>query len=153
MSEKEMKRRKIARAVMRRAWYTFRRSCLSWRVCLQMAWRTVRCMQPVYYSKVHGTTYENRQDTLRSLLNCHEQDIRLFFQREEDNVYDKNAIRIIAEVKDKYEAQIGYVSREWARRIAPYLDQGHEAMVLISQITGDPERGRFLGVNYEFSLT
>lgn len=152
MSEEERTRRKIARAVMKRAWFTFRRSSLGWRTCLMMAWRTVRLKLPVYHSKVYGTTYENRQLKIRSLMNCSELDIHLFFQREEDNVFDKNAIRIIAEVKNRHKTQIGYVSREWARRIAPYLDQGHQAMVLFSQITGDPERGRFLGVNYEFIL-
>ena len=150
MSDKEAKRRKIIKQVMRKAWVTFRRCMLTWSTCLRIAWKTVRCLLTVYHSKVKGTTFNNRQRLLRRLSLYPINKITLRIERELGNLFDPNAIRIIAKVKGKGEADIGYISKELALDLAPIIDLGNTILIMIDSITGSNRSGGFLGVNFNY---
>lgn len=152
MSEKEFKRRKIARAVMHNAWTMFKGCMLSWRTCLRVCWRTVRFIAPLRFSKLRGVTFGNFQEILRRLSGYRASDIRLTFQREPDNPYDPNAILVVATVRNKGMAGVGYLSREISSWLAPQLDSGREVVVMLDCITGVKREGGFLGMNLEYVL-
>lgn len=149
MSKKEIVRRKIARAVFLEAWKFWRRTTISsFSAALKLAWKTVRCLARMCYSKVRGVTYGSRQKLLKRLKNYRPEHILLYFERDTENAVDPNAIKIIAQVKGKGSAVIGYVSRKITAEIAPLLDKKKEAVVLLQEITGNSRNG--LGCNYSF---
>jgi hypothetical protein len=152
MSEKEIRRRKIARAVMKNAWSTFKRCMLSWSTCLKVCWRTVRFLAPIHHSKARGTTFYNRQEALRRLSLYPVRDIKLALQRDLRNQFDTNAIAIIAEVKNKGEAVVGYVSKELAVELAPIIESGHKIITILDCITGIDRREGFLGLNFSYII-
>ncbi|MGB4590239.1 MAG: HIRAN domain-containing protein [Clostridiaceae bacterium] len=152
MSEKEYIRRKIAKEVMRKAWFTFKNCMLSWRTCLIIRWRTVRFLTPIRHTKIRGTTFNNRQEILRRLSQYPVRDIRLSFLREPDNAHDTNAIVVMATVRNKGSAGVGYLSREISSWLAPIIDSGGEIVVMLSDITGVNREGSFLGMNLEYIM-
>lgn len=152
MSEKEFKRRKIAKAVLCKAWRTFKSCMLSWRTCLRICWRTVRFMLPIRHSKARGTTFGNRQDVLRRLNRYSPSDIGLYFEREPNNEFDTNAIKIVAVVRNHGSAIVGYVSKDLASGLAPMLDEGHEAAIFLNGITGSDVGGFKFGLNFDFVI-
>ena len=70
-----------------------------------------------------GVNYENRE---RSFLLLGEKlDVRIYLEREPDNPYDPNAIKVmgIASVKGSITVlQLGYLSRETAKELVNYQD-------------------------------
>ena len=152
MSEKEFKRRKIAKAVMYRAWAMLKRCMLSWRTCLRVCWRIVRYIAPIRFSKLRGVTFGNRQEILQRLSCYRSSDIKLTLQREPDNPHDLNAILVIATVRNKGMAVVGYLSREISCWLAPLLDSGREVVVMIDCITGVNREDGLLGMNLEYVL-
>lgn len=155
MSDREFVRRVTAKNVMRKAWWYYKGNLhgLTFRRALLLAWRTVRGMQRLIYSKVRGVTKENedgvnRQNILVRLARYSEQDVTLSLCREKGNAYDSNATRIIANVYGKGSACVGYLSKDLAKDVAPMLDDGHEAIVFFLGITGF-ER---LGLNFAFTI-
>lgn len=85
--------------------------------------RTIVC-------KVVGTTFENRQSILSQMTG--KEPCRL--EPQPDNVYDKNAIGVMAALDGKIE-QISFLSREFAAKVAPYLD-GESIMCEIIEMVG-----------------
>lgn len=152
MSEKEFKRRKIAKAVMCKAWKVFKGCMLSWRTCLRMSWRTIRFIAPIRFTKLRGVTFGNRQEILQRLSGYRTSDIRLTFQREPDNPYDLNAILVVATVRNKGMVGVGYLSREISSWLTPLFDSGKEVVVMLDCITGVNREGGFLGMNLEYVL-
>jgi hypothetical protein len=150
MSMIEAKRRKVAREVMRKAWKTYRRCLLSWATCLKICWSTVRFLSSVNYSKVVGVSFENRQQIIKRLSLYPISDIYLRLEREANNPYDPNAILVIAKVKYKGEAPIGYISKELALILAPLIDSGHITLTVLECITGLNRSGCSLGVNFSY---
>lgn len=109
-------------------------------------------MLPIWHSKARGTTFGNRQDVLRRLTRYSPSDIGLYFEREPNNEFDANAIKIIAIVRNHGFALVGYVSKELASGLAPMLDEGHEAAVFFNGITGSDEGGYNFGLNFDFVI-
>jgi hypothetical protein len=108
-------------------------------------------------TKIRGVTKTNADGTRRQQViksECHAGDA-LYFAREPTNVADPNAIKVLrvvcSDVPDKPQlgAQLGYLSRELARKLAPKMD--NDKLVLMGQITevtgGD--YGRSFGVNIQ----
>ena len=154
MSTKEMQRRKVAAVVMREAWALKKRTTLYYMnigAALMIAWKAVRSMMRYIYTKVRGTTYTNRQKLLRRLLSYDNTEIVLSFNRDHDNVYDRNAIAIMATVKGKGESVVGYLSKELASVVAPLMDSGGRAVVMFNGITGGSGYNH-LGCNLKFII-
>ena len=153
MSLLEERRKKIASSVFKEMWRFYKRTItFSRSLCLKLAWRTVRSKARIYKSKVRGVSFEPRQKLLRKLLNYNESSIKLFFMRDYDNMYDNNAISVIATVTGKGSAPIGYVSKEIAEIIAPKLDNGYIAVVLFDRVTGNEPGKKYLGCNFSYAL-
>ncbi|MFW5962007.1 MAG: single-stranded-DNA-specific exonuclease RecJ [bacterium] len=91
-------------------------------------------------SKVVGVTFEDRQELIANL----EQNDEIWLEREPDNKFDCNAIKVCANV-----GQIGYIKGDIAQRLSPLIDKGIEYEVFISEITGgeSDEKKENLGVN------
>ena len=152
MSTKEYQRRQMARAVFRKAWILKRKTTVSsLAMALIIAWKVIKSETKTYYGKVKGVTYKNRQKILMRLARYSAEEVILNFVREPHNPFDYNAIRIIAEVRGKGKATIGYVSKETAANLAPRIDKGEKVIGLFEGVTGI-NRKRNLGCNYCYIL-
>ena len=99
----------------------------------------------VIQTNVAGVTFEGRQ----SVVACLQIGEPIILTREPDNRFDANAIRV--ERKDS--AQIGYIPRHLAYRIAPVMDRydcSIEGVVYL--LTGSSGQGYSLGVVIRFQL-
>ncbi|MDD3627660.1 MAG: HIRAN domain-containing protein [bacterium] len=65
--------------------------------------------------------------------------------REPKNTADPNAIA----VKDLGGNKLGYISREWAARLAPKIDAGSKVNTTVKNITGSYEIGFGLDITIE----
>ncbi len=110
------------------------------------AWITVKLH--AIRTKAVGVTYGNRQTLLDHLTRYAPEDITVTLQREKDNTNDRNAVRIVAAVRNKGAAVIGYINRELAAAIAPLMDKGAEIMSRFKAVTG----GYAPYMNYGFNL-
>ncbi len=159
MSKKEQNRRKIASYVFKRAWKLFKKQgakyMYTFATCLKLAWRIVRGYARLNFSKVRGVSFKNidgisRQSVIAALSKYATEEISLYFEREPDNPYDPNAIKIMAKVAGKGSAQIGYVAKELAEDLAVEMDLNRKVVVILEEITG--RSSRMLGVNYRYIL-
>jgi len=73
-----------------------------------------------FIEKVAGVTFENRQDKIKKMKGGD----KIILQREPDNSYDKNAIRVLTQLGE----HIGYISKIQARFYAPKLDNIKESV-------------------------
>ncbi len=142
----------MIRAVCTQAWRLIKRtsSIDNLSLAFKLAWRIIRFKIKVNFSKVRGVTFDHRQKLLKRLSLYPITDVRLIFVREPDNQYDANAIKVLAEVKGKGSAMIGYVSKEIAATLSPELDNGKQALVMFEGVT-DNNSG-LLGCNFSFFL-
>lgn len=77
---------------------------------------------PILCCKVVGVTFEGRQGVLRQLLKGKDmQEILVHLVPEPDNVYDSNAVKVVAASTRE---QIGYVPREAAEDVLLSLGLG-----------------------------
>lgn len=83
-----------------------------------------------YYAKVVGVTYENRQAIIATLKG--NEPCRLV--PEPSNPYDVNAIAVQV-AKDGTIHHIGYIKKELAAQIAPYMEE-EPLMCKIDEING-----------------
>ncbi|WHH57193.1 HIRAN domain-containing protein [Petroclostridium sp. X23] len=154
MSDKEIKRRKIARAVFVEAWYLKKQTVIfiyGIGTALKIAWNTVRSYMRYHYSKVRGTTFGNRQTLLKRLSMYDAKDIILSFVREPNNPADASAVQVWASVQNRGKVCIGYLSKQLAAELAPLLDAGKMAVVKFDCITGIG-RNSYLGCNFRFLI-
>ena len=110
------------------------------------AWITVKLR--AIQTKAAGVTHGNRQTLLERLTRYKPEDITVTLQREKNNAYDNNAIQIVASVRNKGAAVIGYINRELAAAIAPLMDKGSTIASGFKAITG----GGAPYINYGFNL-
>lgn len=94
-----------------------------------------------FYSKLAGVSYDNRQFYLSR---CNRGD-QLTLIREPDNLYDRNAIAVY-----HHNVQLGFIKKNLAEKLAPYLDQGHHIICTIAEITGGD--GYLYGANIRIDL-
>lgn len=85
----------------------------------------------VLNTKVAGVTYEGRQDIIAALKG--NEPCRIV--PEPTNPYDPNALAVHVAVEQGVVKHVGYIPREMAAQIAPYLE-GEALMVSLSEITG-----------------
>lgn len=106
------------------------------------AWALVKL--PNVLTKVAGVTYGKRQTALEHLTHYRPQDIRISLYRGEHNTADKNAVAVIAAVRDKGAYTIGYLPRAFAAFIAPLMDKGRDIKSRLVEVCG----GQELYLNY-----
>lgn len=121
------------------------------------AWRTVK--QRVIHTKTAGVTRGNRQALLDRLTRYSAEDISITLNREPENTADRNAVQVIAAVRGKGSAVIGYLNRQLARQrlrlmlaIAPLLDKGKQVRAAFEEITGGHEYFLNYGLNVSISV-
>lgn len=114
------------------------------------AWVTVKLR--TIKTKAAGVTFGKRQALLYRLTKYSADEIDVKLVREIGNAFDRNAIQIIATVKGKGAAVIGYINRELAAAIAPLLDKDKAVKTAFAGITGGHEYGLNYGLNVSISL-
>lgn len=98
-----------------------------------------------YFSKLVGTTFDNRQETISTLRVGD----MARFRREPENPHDPKAVAVDASTSEGWKP-IGYIARDKNEDIAEALDMGNVADVSISDITGGGDKN--YGVNIKVTL-
>ena len=114
------------------------------------AWITVKLR--TIRTKAAGVTFGKRQALIERLSRYSSEDITIKLERESGNQYDRNAVQIVAAVKGKGSAVMGYINRELAAAIAPLLNKGKAVKAAFEEITGGHEYGLNYGLNVAISL-
>ena len=109
------------------------------------------CQAPQNGNQAAGVTFGNRQTLLEWLTRYSPEDISVTLQREQGNAHDINAIQIVAAVRNKGAAVIGYINRELAAAIAPLLDKGATIASRFNAVVGG-ERGYNYGLALELTV-
>lgn len=109
------------------------------------AWITVKLR--TIRTKTAGVTHGRRQGLLHRLSLYAPENISISLKREWGNAFDRNAVQVIASVKGKGSAVMGYINRELAAAIAPLLDKGKKVTAAFEAITGGHEYGLNYGLN------
>lgn len=109
------------------------------------AWITVKLR--AIRTKAVGVTYGRRQGLLDRLSRYSPDDITIMLRRENGNAYDPNAVQIIAAVRGRGSAVMGYINRELAAAVAPLLDAGKNVTAAFEAVTGGHEYGLNYGLN------
>ncbi len=92
-----------------------------------------------------GTSFENRQERLSFLKQFSPENLSVTLEREPDNRYDPNAIRIVVHIHSiRRRTVIGYVPKGLARELAKVIDMGIQVKASLMQIIG--------GYSYKESL-
>ena len=84
--------------------------------------------------RVSGVTYGQRQKALEHLKKYKAEDISIQLIHESNNKYDRNAVQVIATVKNKGSYCMGYLPRRLAMFIAPLLTCGDTGPAVYSKV-------------------
>ncbi len=121
---------------------TLKKAGYSLSQAFKAAWRQVKLSMTI---RAAGTTFENRQERLQFLQQFKLEDLTVTLEREPDNQYDSNAIRIVVHIKPIHrQTVIGYVPKQAANLLAKVLDKGIQVKAALVQIMG--------GYSYKESL-
>ncbi len=96
-------------------------------------------------TKIVGITFNGRQETIEMIEKNNIKELELV--RDKDNEFDKNAIMVIANFKNNWRRQVGYLKKELAEQLAEPIDKGIKYACKIIEITGKEKENR--GVNIE----
>lgn len=106
------------------------------------AWQRVKFSMTI---RAAGTSFENRQERLSFLKQFRPEDLSVTVERESDNRFDQNAIRIVGHIHSiRRRTVIGYVPKGLARELAKIIDMGIQVKASLMQIIG--------GYSYKESL-
>ncbi len=98
------------------------------------AWNRVKLSMTI---RVTGTTFENRQERLEFLRQFKAEDLSITLEREPNNQYDKNAIKVVVHIRPiSRKTIIGYVPKGLAKELAKVLDTGVQVRATLMQIIG-----------------
>ncbi len=117
---------------------------------MHRAWRTAK--QRVIHTNTAGVTRGNRQTLLYRLTRYSADLISVTLRREPENAADKNAVQVIATVRGKGSAVMGYLNRQLAAAIAPLLDKGKAVASSFRAITGGAECYLNYGLNISIAV-
>ena len=98
--------------------------------------------------KVRGVSKESRQKALCHLLRYDPQDISIRLQREPENLFDHNAIVVVAAVRGRGAYKVGYLSCYVAAVLAPLMDAGKVIQSKYKEVKG----GYLPGINYGLAI-
>ena len=94
-------------------------------------------------TKLVGVSFDGRQENIKTL----EDGFMLFWEHEEDNKYDPNAIHVYADPAKTI--SVGHLSREIAEKFVKWIDEGQNLSIVCSQVTGGKTAHQSYGVNIE----
>lgn len=114
------------------------------------AWITVKLR--TIRTKAAGVTYGIRQGLLARLRRYSAADVNISLVHERTNANDSNAVMVIAGVRGKGAAQIGYLPRKLAAAVAPLLDKGKAVKAHFEAVTGGHEYGLNYGINIAIAI-
>ena len=98
------------------------------------AWQRVKFSMTI---RAAGTTFENRQERLAFLKQFKPEDLTVTLERERENKFDCNAIRIVIHIKpSRCKTVIGYVPQGLARELSKVLDMGIQVKATLLRIIG-----------------
>ena len=132
----------IANALVKRG---ISRSAAMIRAWITVKLRTIR-------TKAAGVSFCIRQALLSRLCRYGAEDINISLVHERTNAYDRSAVMVIAGVRGKGAAQIGYLPRELAAAVAPLLDKGKAVKAFFEKVTGGHEYGLNYGMNIAIAV-
>ena len=97
-----------------------------------------------FYTKIAGVTFEGRQELIKKLSDEGKLSSgqKLELKREQDNLYDKNAIAIL--FPDTMQ-KLGYIGKDLAATMALRMNEGVRYSAEVSQVTGGS--GYSYGIN------
>jgi hypothetical protein len=101
-------------------------------------------------TKVAGVTFNGRQGFIAYVAK-NMQNSFVTLRRDPNNAYDKNAIQVIAVVKNGKNVQLGFVPKELAKALAPAMDQGLRPWVKNFRIYRGGPKGTY-GVTIDFTI-
>ncbi|MGN1109023.1 MAG: HIRAN domain-containing protein [Oscillospiraceae bacterium] len=78
--------------------------------------------------------------------------ITIKLNREPENAADKNAVQVIAAVKGKGAAVMGYLNRQLAAAIAPLMDKGKAVASSFLAVTGGADYYLTYGLNIRIAV-
>ena len=112
-----------------------RKAGYSLKEAFKKAWRRIKLSMTV---RAAGTTFENRQERLRFLQQFQQEDLSVTLEREPNNRYDCNAIRIVVHIKPIHcKTLIGYIPRG----LAKVIDMGIEVKKCGDRDSSDYQHG------------
>lgn len=114
------------------------------------AWITVKLRR--IETKTVGVTRGRRQALLARLSRYAPENISIQLRREPENTADRNAVQVIAAVRGKGSAVMGYINRELAAVVAPILDKGRAVKSWFSSITGGADCYLYYGLNINIAV-
>lgn len=135
-------RRKLMQIANRLVGRGYIRSC-----AMSTAWKLIR-LQSVS-TRVTGTSFDGRQNVLELLAKYHPELISVKLVREPENIHDRNAVAVVAEVRGKVKAMLGYLPQAVAAVVAAMMDKGLTVTGKQLRITG----GYGLFENYGARIT
>jgi len=101
------------------------------------AWKIIKGR--VLISKVSGVTYGSRQKALGRLEKYGAGVINVSLERDGNNTYDANAIRVMVNVGNGAQYQLGFIPKDLAALLAPLLDKGIQLAARFKSVTGGYE--------------
>lgn len=120
------------------------------RAAMIQAWITVKLRSIV--TRAAGVTYGNRQKLLSRLARYTAEQITITLRHEQGNRFDRNAVQVIAGVKGKGSAVIGYLNRQLAAVVAPLIDKGKSVVSSFRAVTGGESLHLTYGLSFELSV-
>ena len=156
MSKRESRRRQTAAAVMKEAHRLYKRGAMflySFSTCLKLAWRSIRGLCKFKHTRAKGVNFNNndgisRQAILHALTKYSKGQISLYLEVEPDNPYDPSAVKVMAMVRNKGIAQVGYLAKEIAADVSLNLKEGKEVIAIFETITGGASFNYGLNFSY-----
>jgi len=98
------------------------------------AWQIVKGRE--FISKVSGVTFGTRQRALRKLEKYSAGMINVTLEREANNAYDVNAIKVLVHVGSGDKYHLGFLPKDLAALLASILDKGIELVTRFKAVTG-----------------
>lgn len=111
-----------------------RKTGLSLSSAFRAAWKKVKLQMVV---SVSGVTFSNIQERLQFLSQFRPQDLTVSLEREADNSFDTNAIKVRVHIPSiRKQTEIGYVPAQIAKELAKAIDIGCEIKATLKGIIG-----------------
>ena len=123
---------------------------LSRSAAMVQAWITVKLRRIV--TKAAGVTHGNRQMLLHRLAAYNPEQVSIELHREKENIFDSNAVKVIAAVSGKGKAALGYLNRTLAAVIVPLMDKGKRIVSTFRAVTGGESLHLTYGLSFELSV-
>lgn len=114
------------------------------------AWKRVKLSMTI---RAAGTTFENRQERLQFLKQFPQKGLTVTLEREPNNPYDKNTIRIVVHILSlAKKTVVGFVPKGLTKELAKVLDMGIPVKASLMQIIGGYSYKETLGALVNISI-